>query len=557
MTLNHDKNTNVNLTEIECKPNESENECDKWASHSESDPISWRHDGLYSWLVCAACFLVNAVIFGTSGTISMLIPLLMKLYQSAGEHQSADSAAASASLSALDTSELVASQVSLIAGLNYGCLYVLSLAVPPFVERYGCRLLFLVGVVLSLAGCLVPGVWPQTSLWIWWLFYGVAFGTGSAILGIVPAVVLEQSFERRFGLANAIQWTGSSFGWIVMSVVRQLSINYCDGHLAGTEAARLSLSISMYISAGLMCLVIALFPLFGSPFNLAARRHAQSLLLITAESISLNARSPANSENHKVTCKNVGRGKIKKLFSNNFKISFFLDLPVSGLRYGTSESERTSIHSESSGSTWRQSISRLWIEWKPLFNANVLIYIIVGILYQLGSGVPDCHWVMFAELKFPEQKSFLAAAILLSNGVPQVPSKLLVGWLADKFGSIWARATLYGAGILVKGFATSFVPSVLWIAPQFATVIALNLAYGAGDSVQCTADIALLQRMVGSERFGRAFALTTAASGVGVLLSPSLGGLAYDLLASYDLAFALTGTSLAASSLLLFLIRAR
>lgn len=123
------------------------------------------------------------------------------------------------------------------------------------------------------------------------------------------------------------------------------------------------------------------------------------------------------------------------------------------------------------------------------------------------------------------------------------------------FGSTTGRATLYAGGIFVKGLATSLTPPALWLVPHFETIVALNAVYGIGDAVQNTVETALVQRLAGSERFGRALGLTVATSGVAMLISPSLGGLAFDLLHDYDLAFVLAGTLTSACSLLLFLIR--
>lgn len=566
--LQHDNDVRVNTIEMDGNnvERESDNEPDsdnKCELSAKCEQITWTRDGVFSWLICAGCFLVNAVIYGTVGTISMLFPPLVQLYGSIAESTLVTTSAAAVALNNTnDKNELVTSQVALIAGLNYACLYLFCLAVPPLVERLGCRLLFLAGLLLSLAGCLAPGVWPHSSLWVWWLGYGVSFGIGAAVLTIVPTVVLEQSFRRHFGLATAIQWIGSTVGWVSVSLVLQLVFNYCNRHFVGAEALKLSLRFAMLTPAFLLCLLLFLYPLFASPFNLAARRRLRKQLLL-AES------SPSPNRNGSRKCK---WRRVKLLLPKSWRRFVVPDFPVEGLRYGASapEPEHNGVESNMAATSYKnksnkesdtsnrknKSMWRRWRELRTLFNRNMLIFVLVLIAFQLGSGVPDNHWILLAERQFPEHKQFLASCILVSNGVAQAPSRLFVGWLVDVFQSLSGRATLYGAGILVKGFATSFAPPALWLAPHFATVIALNLAYGAADGVQCLADTALLQRIVGSgERFGRALAITMAASGVGVLVSPSLGGLAFDLLGDYRVAFALAGIVLSASSILLFLIR--
>ena len=171
--------------------------------------LSWPRDGLRSWLVCFACFLVNAVAFGTMGTFPMLQLPLVELFQHRHVDVSSSSAAtaqtqlpaANSSLADASASanQWVVSRVSFIAGLNNGLSYLFCMAAPPLAERLGCRLVFLAGVVLSLVSCVGPAIWPTESIWVWWLFNGVAGGIGAALLFIIPALVLEQNFVHHFG----------------------------------------------------------------------------------------------------------------------------------------------------------------------------------------------------------------------------------------------------------------------------------------------------------------------------------------------------------------------
>ena len=551
--------------ELEPLP-EAGSETSECRAPAASALISWPRDGPRSWLVCFACFLVNAVAFGTMGTFPMLQLPLVELFLHRHVDVSSASAPVAAQLPAANSSQSdasdsanqwVVSRVSFIAGLNNGLSYLFCMAAPPLAERLGCRLVFLAGVVLSLVSCVGPAVWPTESIWVWWLFNGVAGGIGAALLYIIPALVLEQNFVHHFGLANGIFSLGSSLGYAVLPLVWQVLMDFgaelANAPADSLEAQRVGVSLTMYFCAALFALLLLLYPFFGSPFNIAASRHSRNK---QKQEQAAEADTPSSSSLSQGRESRMPDESGKKLVSTVLSL-LKLDVPMTGYKYGSDECHRRR-HELSARDrrtfALRAQLTKYVRFWSAILDRNMIIFVLVGVLYTLGIGVPDQHSVMFAELKFPQQKQW-AGSTLVAYGVAQGIARLLLGWLADVYGSTTGRAVLYAAGILVKGLATSLTPPALWLVPHFEVIVALNAVYGVGDGVQNTVDTALVQRLVGSERFGRALGLTVAASGIAMLISPSLGGLAFDLLRDYDLAFVISGTLISACSLLLFLIR--
>lgn len=397
-------------------------------------PISWRRDGLRSWLVCFACFLVTAVTYGTLGIFPMFQLPLVELFQ---HHQisSVQSAASPQNSSQEERNQWVVSRVSFIAGLNNGLSYLFCVAVPPLAERFGCRLMFLVGVLLSLLSCIPPAVWPAESLWVWWLCYGVAGGVGAAILFIIPALVLEQNFERRFGLANGICSLGSSLGYAVLPLVWQLLMNIgaelANAPADSLDAQRVGVSLTMYFTAALFSLLLLLYPFFGSPFNIAVSRHSRSSnnnrnnSIAKGDTPSSTSLSQGPGGQEARTASAIDRES--KLVSTVLSL-LKLDTPMTGYKYGSDRHERRT--SESATLAVCEQLTKYVRSWRAIMDRNMIIFVVVGMLYTLGIGVPDQHSVMLAELKFPQHKQ-LAGSTLVAYGLAQGIGRVLLGWLAD------------------------------------------------------------------------------------------------------------------------------
>ena len=97
-----------------------------------------------------------------------------------------------------------------------GALSRACLLGPFLVERLGCLLTLLAGMALFVGGALLPALWPALSLWLWWLCFGLANGTGNAVVYVASQAALEQSFERRFGTAASIASLGMALANVLL-----------------------------------------------------------------------------------------------------------------------------------------------------------------------------------------------------------------------------------------------------------------------------------------------------------------------------------------------------
>jgi MFS family permease len=179
----------------------------------------------YGWFVVAGTFAVTFVGFGCAYSFSaFLLPL---------QH---DFAASRGSIS------LVFS----IAGFFYFALGVIS---GPLADRYGARLLAVIGMILAGIG-LIAASFAQTLLQVYAAYgFGVGLGIGCSYVPAVGAV--QRWFLRRRGFASGLAVSGIGVGTLVVPPVASLLIN-----AVGWRESYLILGIvSIVVGAGLALLI--------------------------------------------------------------------------------------------------------------------------------------------------------------------------------------------------------------------------------------------------------------------------------------------------------------
>ena len=103
------------------------------------------------------------------------------------------------------------------------------------------------------SGALLPALWMALSQWLWWLCFGLANGTGNAVVYVALQVTLEQSFERRFGTAASIASLGMAIANVLLPFLWEALLalgcgNSASGSTTTTSAQHTAhgLSIVMY-----------------------------------------------------------------------------------------------------------------------------------------------------------------------------------------------------------------------------------------------------------------------------------------------------------------------
>jgi MFS family permease len=179
----------------------------------------------YGWFVVAGTFAVTFVGFGCAYSFSaFLLPL---------QH---DFAASRGSIS------LVFS----IAGFFYFGLGVIS---GPLADRYGARLLAVVGMIITGAG-LVAASLAQTLLQVY-LAYGLGVGLGIGCSYVPAVAAVQRWFLRRRGFASGLAVSGIGVGTLVVPPIAKLMIDALDWR----ETYLILGIVAFVIGAGLALLI--------------------------------------------------------------------------------------------------------------------------------------------------------------------------------------------------------------------------------------------------------------------------------------------------------------
>ena len=81
-------------------------------------------------------------------------------------------------------------------------------------DRYGVRKLLLAGALFFIASMMLTGI--MTSLWQYYLFFGVFLGIATSIFTVLPVSGVSLWFRRHLGVAMGIVWSLQGSGVIVL-----------------------------------------------------------------------------------------------------------------------------------------------------------------------------------------------------------------------------------------------------------------------------------------------------------------------------------------------------
>ena len=205
-------------------------------------PMTPPDGGVRAWMVLAASFLCNGLLFGIINTYGVIYVYLLKDLEQAKVSDAA-------------------SKASLVGSLCIGTTFLVSPIAGVLTDRWGIRLTTAVGGVLASSGMLLSSFVTQ-NVYLLYATYGVLFGVGASLTYTPSLVVLGHYFRRYLGVANGLVAAGSS----VFSVLLPYPLEYL--------LDRFGFSGSLLLLAGMLSLIIGCSLLFKplSPPTPASRR---------------------------------------------------------------------------------------------------------------------------------------------------------------------------------------------------------------------------------------------------------------------------------------------
>ncbi|XP_055334388.1 monocarboxylate transporter 12-like [Paramacrobiotus metropolitanus] len=148
-------------------------------------------DGGFGWVVVFGSFLIHVVADGVTYSYGALLPVLLEVFKG-GE---AATAAVGSTLFGITLS------VGPIAGA--------------LVNRYGCRIVTVVGAVIATAGTLISLWSPNIAFMI--VSFGLVAGFGFGLIYLPAIVSVTQWFEKKRAFATGIAVCGSGAGTFIFS----------------------------------------------------------------------------------------------------------------------------------------------------------------------------------------------------------------------------------------------------------------------------------------------------------------------------------------------------
>ena len=113
--------------------------------------------------------------------------------------------------------------ISLAFSLNWVVLGLVSPYVGWLGDRYGVRSLLLVGAFLFIAGMMLTGI--MSSLWQFYLFFGVILGVATTIFTVLTVSGVTLWFRRHLGIAMGVVWSFQGAGTIALLFLIGVAFN--------------------------------------------------------------------------------------------------------------------------------------------------------------------------------------------------------------------------------------------------------------------------------------------------------------------------------------------
>ena len=114
-------------------------------------------------------------------------------------------------------------EISLAFSLQWIVLGLVSPYIGLLGDRYGVRLLMLLGAFLFIAGMMLTGV--MSNLWQFYLFFGVVLGVATTIFTVLTVSGVTLWFRRHLGAAMGVVWSFQGAGTIALLFLIGVAFN--------------------------------------------------------------------------------------------------------------------------------------------------------------------------------------------------------------------------------------------------------------------------------------------------------------------------------------------
>lgn len=455
-------------------------------------------DGGWGWLVCFACFFCHVFADGIMYSFGMIYVELLEYYEG----------------SKLET--------AFVSSLSTGMCFLCSPVVAVLTDRFGCRVVVIIGSVVMSSGFIISIFAP--NLRFLYFSIGILTGIGYGMIFLPSIVCVSQYFNKKQALATGIGVSGAGIGTFALSPLTSVLVQSYGWHGA------------MLIQAGLILNCVAL-GLFYVPIKVSTNKKDTELVVtICDKDVSVdNDNKLTGDETSKFQNENIAT-------QPNCLNQVTLDADKNS-------SDVKSRHTH----VFKDILRDILLSLKTSFDRSIFrnisfcTFLVSTFFYVLGYHIPYIYLPATAiEEGIDEfRASFLVSAIGITNTVGRV----FFGFLSDR--KCVNRMLLYSTALLICGAATCVSPFL----KSFETLLVYSMVYGAFSGLTVSLTPVILSDIVGVNLLAGAFGVSNFVEGVSSLAGPPLAGLMYDVSKSYLITYTAAGSAIFLSGAILLMAR--
>lgn len=172
---------------------------DKTVLQEEEEVLPAPPDGGYGWVIVFASFMCNMVVDGTAYSFGILMPELLKEYNS------------------------TKGKTALVGSLLPGTTMLVGPMVSFLVNKFGCRTVTIIGSIIAGVAMGLSTLCPNIDVLLW--VYGILGGIGCGMMYLPAVVCVGYYFESKRSLATGIAVCGSGVGTFVFAPVASILVS--------------------------------------------------------------------------------------------------------------------------------------------------------------------------------------------------------------------------------------------------------------------------------------------------------------------------------------------
>lgn len=478
-------------------------------------------DGALGWVVVIAAFCSHCITYGIVYSFGILLSALEKNYNG------------------------TKAEIAWIPSLTTGFLHTSGLLASVLVNRFGCRVVCIVGAFLCSVGYVLSIFAP--NIYYLYITMGVLAGTGFGMVFLPTVLIVTQYFNKYRSVACGIALSGCGIGAFILSPATEAMLDSYS--LKGTL-----LLLSAVILNCIPCSLV--FRPFMNE-NLDCKQTEMKNLKCETELHRLLADGELNKEKiaedgikMERNCDEKFSSKCLRSNEGNVLIDYEIQLKEPSDEWRNvnvmGDLDCKENFREENRSPEKAGVRFILRKYfRLLKRPKILLVFLAQFHFIFGFYFPFVFIPDKARGLGISEK--ISAWVISTIGMSSICGRIILGCFADK-PSV-NRLLMFKICLLISGISTALNPlfNNIWLMLIYAVI------FGASTGFTISVTSVILLDLVGLEHLTDAVGLVSLFQGIGSLLGPSVAGLLYDMTGSYTVPFLTAGASLTFSSLLMFL----